>query len=92
MERINELTYNSTVSYQKNTDIMVQLAVLRKAFGVKNDESSREIVDYEREIVITSDELTEEFFRYNFDPYQVAKEILTKKKNTNRESSLLLRL
>lgn len=74
MERINELAYNPTVSYQKSTDIMVQLAVLRKAFGVKNDESSKEIVDYERSPIMTPDELTEEFFRYNYGPYQAAKE------------------
>ena len=43
---------------------MVQIAIIRKAFGVKNSETDAVVRDYEREIVLSDKEITKQFNDY----------------------------
>ncbi|KYC83513.1 hypothetical protein CHCC14598_0049 [Bacillus licheniformis] len=40
---------------------MIQIAIIRKAFGVKNDETDKPVRDYEREIILSDDEIRKQF-------------------------------
>ncbi|MCY9367596.1 hypothetical protein MOF14_12715 [Bacillus spizizenii] len=62
MEKVNDLgtQYLSTREHSKR--VMIQIAIIMKAFGVKRDEINKPVKDYEREIILSDDEIRKEFF------------------------------
>lgn len=43
---------------------MVQIAIIRKSFGVKNGETDAKVLDYERERVLSDQQVEKEFNDY----------------------------
>ncbi|MGG4105182.1 hypothetical protein AAXB25_14795 [Paenibacillus lautus] len=57
MTKIKELA----TSFGNASRIDVQIAIIRQAFGVKNDEHQKMIRDYERKVVLSDDQIREKF-------------------------------
>lgn len=64
MEKINELTTQYLATREQSLKVMVQVAIIRKAFGVKNNETNEPVRDYVREIVLSDDDIRKEFNDY----------------------------
>lgn len=64
MNKVIELDTQFLSSREQSTRVMMQIAILRKAFGVKNDETRKPVIDYEREPVLSDDEIRKEFDQY----------------------------
>lgn len=64
MKKVIELDTQNLGSRQQAQRCMVQIAIIRKAFGVKNAETDLPVKDFEREIVLSSEEITTEFNQY----------------------------
>lgn len=65
MKKVNELATQTLHSREQSARVMVQIAIIRKAFGVKNDETNKPVTDYERELVLSDDEIRKEFNQYS---------------------------
>jgi hypothetical protein len=79
MKKIIELDTQTLMSRQQSLRVMVQIATIRKAFGVKNNESNLPIKDFEREIVLSDNDITNEFNQYvNFLKWAKVKNDLDK--------------
>lgn len=64
MKKVIELDTQKLTSRQQSQRVMVQIAIIRKAFNVKNTETDIPVKNFEREIVLTNDEITKEFNQY----------------------------
>ncbi|MED1107733.1 hypothetical protein [Bacillus paramycoides] len=64
MEKVIELDTQTLTTREQSARVMVQIATIRKAFGVKNDETNKPVKDYEREIVLSDDDIKKEFNEY----------------------------
>lgn len=64
MKKVIELDTQNLGSRQQAQRCMVQIAIIRKAFGVKNAETDLPVKDFEREIVLSNEEITTEFNQY----------------------------
>ncbi|MCM3191310.1 hypothetical protein ACTOS9_21770 (plasmid) [Bacillus subtilis] len=61
MEKVIDLDTQVLITREQSLRVMIQIAIIRKAFGVKNDESNKPVKDYEREIILSDDEIRKEF-------------------------------
>ncbi|MEK5061122.1 hypothetical protein BK126_26125 [Paenibacillus sp. FSL H7-0326] len=64
MKKVIDLDTQYLYSREQSLRVMVQIAIIRKAFGVKNDETNKPVIDYERELVLSDDEIRKEFDMY----------------------------
>ncbi|MCM3273053.1 hypothetical protein [Paenibacillus elgii] len=64
MKKVIELDTQYLYSREQSTRVMVQIAIIRKAFGVKNDETNKPVLDYERNLVLSDDEIRKELDQY----------------------------
>ena len=64
MKKVTELATQFLATREQSARVMVQIAIIRKAFGVKNDEHSKPVRDYERELVLSDDDIRKEFNEY----------------------------
>ncbi|MDF9530610.1 hypothetical protein [Bacillus cereus] len=64
MGKVIELDTQTLKTREQSARVMVQIAIIRKAFGVKNDETNKPVKDYEREIVLSDDDIKKEFNQY----------------------------
>lgn len=64
MKKIIELDTQPLMSRQQSLRVMVQIAIIRQAFGVKNNESNMPVKEYERKMVLSDKEITKEFNDY----------------------------
>lgn len=64
MTKVKELATKLSVTRESITRVSVQIAIIRQAFGVKNDEHNKTFRDYERELVLSDDEIRKEFEQY----------------------------
>ncbi|WJE41159.1 hypothetical protein QRD86_00470 (plasmid) [Bacillus halotolerans] len=61
MEKVIDLDTQVLRTREQSVRVMIQIAIIRKAFGVKNDETNKPVRDYEREIILSDDEIRKEF-------------------------------
>ncbi|WP_456363693.1 hypothetical protein [Priestia aryabhattai] len=61
MEKVNDLDTQVLHTRAQSTKVMIQIAIIRQAFGVKNDESNKPVTDYERDIILSDDEIRKQF-------------------------------
>ena len=61
MEKVIDLDTQVLQSRAQSTKVMIQIAIIRQAFGVKNDETHKPVTDYEREIILSDDEIRKQF-------------------------------
>ncbi|WP_405101501.1 hypothetical protein [Oceanobacillus sp. FSL H7-0719] len=64
MKKVIELDTQTLHTREQSERVMVQIAIIRKAYGVKNNETDMEVLDFERERVLTDHEIKEEFEKY----------------------------
>ncbi|MGG0793816.1 hypothetical protein ABE137_07395 [Brevibacillus laterosporus] len=64
MKKVIELDTQFLSSREQSARVMTQIAIIRKAFGVKNAETDQPVTDYERKLVLTDDEIRKEFDQY----------------------------
>lgn len=74
MNKVKELDFKTLTSREESIKVMTQIAIIRRAFGVKDYESDTPAKDYEREIVLTDGQIKEEFngyieFKETFEKY-----------------------
>jgi len=81
MEKVIKLDTETLFSREQSARVMVQIAIIRKAFGVKNDETNKPVIDYERELILTDDEIRKEYEQYlNFLKWSIEKKDLDKER------------
>ncbi|OMD10610.1 hypothetical protein [Paenibacillus odorifer] len=81
MEKVIKLDKETLFSREQSARVMVQIAIIRKAFGVKNDETNKPVIDYERELILTDDEIRKEYEQYlNFLKWSIEKKDLDKER------------
>lgn len=61
MEKVNDLGTQNLSTREHSTRVMIQIAIIMKAFGVKRDEINKPVRDYEREIILSDDEIRKQF-------------------------------
>lgn len=61
MEKVIDLDTQVLRTREQSLRVMIQIAIIRKAFGVKNDETDKPVRDYEREIILSDDEIRKQF-------------------------------
>ncbi|MFB5759071.1 hypothetical protein [Paenibacillus medicaginis] len=64
MKKVIELDTQPLLSQEQSARVMVQIATIRQAFGVKNDETNKPVKDYERKLVMSDDEIRKDFEEY----------------------------
>jgi hypothetical protein len=64
MEKIIDLNSQYLATREQSRRVMVQSYIISKAFGVKNDETSKPIKDYERAVVLSDDDIKGDFNNY----------------------------
>lgn len=64
MEKVIELDTQTLTTREQSARVMVQIAIIRRAFGVKNDETNKPVKDYERVCVLSDDDIKKEFNEY----------------------------
>lgn len=64
MKKVIELDTQTLLTREQSLKVMVQISIIRKAFGVKNNETDKVVRDYEREIVLSDKEITKQFNDY----------------------------
>ncbi|TCI26673.1 hypothetical protein EVJ32_04680 [Exiguobacterium sp. SH5S4] len=74
LNKVKELDFKTLTSREESIRVMTQIAIIRKAFGVRDYESDAPAENYEREIVLTDDQIKEEFngymqFKETFEKY-----------------------
>jgi hypothetical protein len=61
MEKVIDLDTQTLTTREQSQKVMIQIAIIRQAFGVKNDETNQPVRDYERDIILSNDEIKEQF-------------------------------
>lgn len=64
MKKVIELDTQKLTSRLQTQRCHCQIAIIRKAFGVKNAETDLPVKDFEREQVMSNKEITQEFEKY----------------------------
>lgn len=64
MNKVRELATEHLVSRDDSMRVMEQIAVIRKAFGVKNDEHDLEVTSYDRKRVQSDEDIFYDFSYY----------------------------
>lgn len=64
MKKVIELDTQTLHTREQSIRVMVQIAIIRKAYGVKNNETDAKVLDFERERVLTDQEIEKEFNWY----------------------------
>ncbi|WCK57420.1 hypothetical protein PP175_25470 (plasmid) [Aneurinibacillus sp. Ricciae_BoGa-3] len=64
MKKVIDLDSQFLATREQSLRVMVQIAIIRKAFGVKNNETNKHVRDYEREIVLSDDDIKKQFNEY----------------------------
>lgn len=64
IQKVKELATKPLYTRDQSSRIMVQIAIIRQAFGVKNNEHENIIRDYERERILSDDDIRKEFEKY----------------------------
>ncbi|WP_407052921.1 hypothetical protein [Paenibacillus dendritiformis] len=81
MEKVIELDTQYLHSREQSMRVMVQIAIIRKAFGVKDYETDKPVIDYERELVLSDDEIRKEFDKYlDFLKWSIEKKDIDKQR------------
>lgn len=65
MKKINELNLQKLTSREDSLKVITQIAIIRRAFNVKDVESDTLAKEYERELVITDEQIKKEFNNLN---------------------------
>lgn len=61
MEKVIDLDTQFLGTREQSLRVMIQIGIIRQAFGVKNDETKKPVRDYERDIILSDDEIRKEF-------------------------------
>jgi len=64
MKKVIELDTQTLQTREQSKRVMVQIAIIRKAFSVKNSETDNKVLDFERERILSDQEIGKEFERY----------------------------
>jgi hypothetical protein len=64
MKKVIELDTQTLQTREQSKRVMVQIAIIRKAFGVKNCETDNKVLNFERNQVLTDQEVGKEFQTY----------------------------
>lgn len=64
MKKVIELDTQTLNTREQSQRVMIQIAIIRKAYGVKNNETNEKVLDYERERVLLDQEVEKEFNDY----------------------------
>lgn len=64
MKKVIELDTQTLHSREQSLRVMVQISFIRKAYGVKNNETNEKVLDYERERILTDQEIEKDFNDY----------------------------
>lgn len=64
MKKVIELDTQTLHTREQSERVMVQIAIIRKAFGVKNIETNNRVLNFERDQVLSSQEIEKEFNEY----------------------------
>ena len=64
MKKVIELDTQYLATREQSQRVMIQIAIIRKAFAVKNSETDEKVLDYERERVLSDQEIEKEFKQY----------------------------
>lgn len=64
MKMVIELDTQTLNTREQSQRVMVQIAIIRKAYGVKNSETNAKVLDYERERVLSDQEVEIAFNDY----------------------------
>ena len=64
MKKVIELDTQTLRTREQSKRVMVQIAIIRKAYGVKNNETNERVLDFERERVLSDQEVEKEFKQY----------------------------
>lgn len=65
MKKVKDLDFHKLTSREDSLKVITQISVIRRAFGVKDVESDTPAKEYERELVMTDDQIKEEFEELN---------------------------
>lgn len=61
MKKVNELNLQKLTSREESLKVITQIAIIRRAFDVKDVESDTPAKEYERELVMTDEQIKSEF-------------------------------
>lgn len=64
MKKVIELDTQKLNTREQSQRVMVQIAIIRKSFGVKNGETDSKVLDYERERVLSDQQIEKELNDY----------------------------
>ncbi|MBR2246133.1 hypothetical protein [Oceanobacillus profundus] len=64
MKKVIELDTQPLYTREQSQRVMIQISIIRKAFGVKNSETDAKVLDYERERILSNQEIEKEFKQY----------------------------
>lgn len=64
MKKVKDLDTQTLNSREQSARVMVQISIIRKAFGVKNDETNKPVKDYDRDLVLSDEDIRKEFGQY----------------------------
>jgi len=64
MKKVIELDTQTLHTREQSRRVMIQIAIIRKAFGVKNSETNAKVLDFERDRVLSDQEIEKEFKQY----------------------------
>ncbi|KAA6452679.1 hypothetical protein [Bacillus swezeyi] len=61
MEKVIDLDTQVLRTREQSLRVMIQIGIIRRAFGVKNDETNQPVRDYERDVILSDDEIRKQF-------------------------------
>lgn len=64
MEKVIELDTQTLHTREQSQRVMIQISIIRKAFGVKNTETDDKVLDFDRQRVLSDKEIEKEFNLY----------------------------
>lgn len=64
MKKVIELDTQKLNTREQSLRVMVQISAIRKAYGVKNNETDEKVLDFERERIMTDQEIEKELDEY----------------------------
>jgi len=64
MAKVIDLSTQKGGTKEQRNKVSVQVAIISRAFGVKNDEIDKPVKDYERNLVLSDDEIRKQFNEY----------------------------
>ena len=64
MEKVIDLDTQTLHTREQSQRVMIQISIIRKAYGVKDFETNQKVLDFERSRVLSDLEIEKEFKRY----------------------------